>query len=89
MVKSLNTVNAVMVDPRSLADGDHTIFLAGDDADARAPGRRPARRSSAGTDILEFEALDAARGHGDVAAPVATADGPASAAPTSTSKWSS
>ena len=31
VVKSLNTMNAhLMVEPRSLADGDHTVFVAGD-----------------------------------------------------------
>jgi predicted dinucleotide-binding enzyme len=36
VVKSLNTVNsAVMVDPGQLADGDHTMFLCGDDDDAK------------------------------------------------------
>ena len=37
VVKSLNTVNAaVMVDPGSVGDGDTTVFVAGDDASARA-----------------------------------------------------
>jgi predicted dinucleotide-binding enzyme len=36
VVKSLNTVNAdVMVHPDQLAGGDHTIFVAGDDASAK------------------------------------------------------
>ncbi|MEU8004163.1 NAD(P)-binding domain-containing protein [Catellatospora sp. NPDC049111] len=36
VVKTLNTVNAdLMVDPRQLADGDHTVFVSGDDADAK------------------------------------------------------
>lgn len=36
VVKSLNTVTAsVMVDPASVGDGDTTMFVAGDDADAR------------------------------------------------------
>lgn len=36
VVKTLNTVNAsVMVDPRQLADGAHTIFVSGDDAGAK------------------------------------------------------
>lgn len=36
VVKSLNTVNAaVMVDPRSVGDGDTTVFVAGDDPAAR------------------------------------------------------
>ncbi|HET6652446.1 MAG TPA: NAD(P)-binding domain-containing protein [Nocardioides sp.] len=37
VVKSLNTMNnALMVHPESLADGDHTAFVAGDDDGAKA-----------------------------------------------------
>ena len=37
VVKTLNTVNAyVMVDPSSVAEGRHTIFVSGNDADAKA-----------------------------------------------------
>jgi predicted dinucleotide-binding enzyme len=37
VVKTLNTVTAsLMVDPRSLADGDHDLFVAGNDAEAKA-----------------------------------------------------
>ncbi len=37
VVKSLNTVNAaLMTQPRSLASGDHTIFVSGDDSQAKA-----------------------------------------------------
>jgi predicted dinucleotide-binding enzyme len=36
VVKALNTMNArLMVNPRRLADADHTAFIAGDDADAK------------------------------------------------------
>lgn len=36
VVKTLNTMNAdLMVRPRDLADGDHTVFISGDDADAK------------------------------------------------------
>jgi predicted dinucleotide-binding enzyme len=36
VVKALNTMNAhLMVNPRQLADADHTAFVAGDDADAK------------------------------------------------------
>ena len=36
VVKTLNTVNAyLMVDPRQLADGNHTMFVSGNDPDAR------------------------------------------------------
>ena len=62
VVKSLNTVNAsLMVDPRSLAEGDHTIFAAGDDAEARATVSG-LLRDLGWSDIVEFESLDAARG---------------------------
>jgi predicted dinucleotide-binding enzyme len=37
VVKTLNTMNAnLMVDPRQLADGDHDIFVSGNDAEAKA-----------------------------------------------------
>jgi 8-hydroxy-5-deazaflavin:NADPH oxidoreductase len=37
VVKALNTMNnAVMVRPRDLADGDHTVFVCGDSAEAKA-----------------------------------------------------
>jgi predicted dinucleotide-binding enzyme len=37
VVKTLNTINAfVMVNPRQLADGDHHVFVSGNDADAKA-----------------------------------------------------
>jgi len=36
VVKSLNTMNAsVMVDPRAVGGGDHTVFMSGDDAGAK------------------------------------------------------
>lgn len=36
VVKTLNTVNAyLMVDPQQLAGGDHTMFVSGNDVDAR------------------------------------------------------
>lgn len=37
VVKTLNTMNAgLMVDPGRLAGGDHTVFVSGDDAEAKA-----------------------------------------------------
>lgn len=37
VVKTLNTVTAhLMVNPAALADGDHHLFMSGDDADAKA-----------------------------------------------------
>jgi hypothetical protein len=36
VVKALNTMNALlMVNPRQLADGDHTVFVCGDDPEAK------------------------------------------------------
>jgi predicted dinucleotide-binding enzyme len=36
VVKTLNTMNAgLMVDPGKLAGGDHSVFLSGDDAEAK------------------------------------------------------
>lgn len=37
VVKTLNTMNCnVMVNPRAVANGDHTVFVSGNDADAKA-----------------------------------------------------
>ncbi|MGZ4597883.1 MAG: NADPH-dependent F420 reductase [Actinomycetes bacterium] len=61
VVKSLNTVNAaVMVDPGHLPE-ETTMFVAGDDAEARETVR--ALLGELGwVDIVEFPSLDAARG---------------------------
>ncbi len=62
IVKSLNTVNcALMVSPQHLADGDHTIFVAGDDAAARAHVHS-LLTDLGWTDVVEFPSLEAARG---------------------------
>jgi predicted dinucleotide-binding enzyme len=61
VVKSLNTVNgAVMVDPSRLAEPT-TIFLAGDDPEARALVRSVLAEFG-WIDIVEFDKLEAARG---------------------------
>ncbi|MFL6155625.1 MAG: NADPH-dependent F420 reductase, partial [Marmoricola sp.] len=61
VVKSLNTVNgAVMVDPGRLSE-ETTIFVAGDDADARGVVRSLLVELG-WVDVVEFESLDAARG---------------------------
>jgi 8-hydroxy-5-deazaflavin:NADPH oxidoreductase len=37
VVKTLNTMNcAVMVNPKQIADGNHTVFVSGNDADAKS-----------------------------------------------------
>ena len=62
IVKTLNTVTAfVMVDPRSLAGGDHTIFVSGDDADAKETAKE-LLRGFGWTDILDLGDLSTARG---------------------------
>lgn len=61
VVKSLNTVNcAVMVDPDRLGEST-TMFLAGDDAGARALVQELLGELG-WTDVIEFDALSAARG---------------------------
>ena len=62
VVKSLNTMAAtVMVHPRGLKDGDHTIFVAGNDRDAKAKVT-DLLRSFGWTDILDLGPLAASRG---------------------------
>jgi predicted dinucleotide-binding enzyme len=62
VVKALNTVTAgVMVDPGKVGDGDTTVFVASDDAEARAVA--VALLEQLGwRDIVEFDELSAARG---------------------------
>jgi hypothetical protein len=62
VVKSLNSVNAsVMVDPASLGDGDTTIFVAGDEAGARATVRGLLEELG-WRDVVELDGLSNARG---------------------------
>jgi hypothetical protein len=62
VVKALNTVNAgIMVDPAGLRDGDHTVFVSGDDATAKA--QVVALLESLGwTDIMDLGDITTARG---------------------------
>ncbi len=62
VVKTLNTVNAnVMIEPKALAGGDHTMFVCGNDADAKRAAI--ALLGAFGwTDILDLGDLSAARG---------------------------
>ncbi len=62
VVKSLNTVAAsVMVDPGSVGDGDSTMFVAGDDAAARA--QVAGLLAELGwRDVVELDGLHNARG---------------------------
>jgi 8-hydroxy-5-deazaflavin:NADPH oxidoreductase len=62
VVKSLKTMTAsVMVDPKSLAGGDHTVFVSGNDARAKATVSELLRELG-WTDILDLGDLTTARG---------------------------
>ena len=62
VVKSLNTVNAlVMVNPGQLKGADHTIFLSGNDADAKSRVTE-LLRSFGWKDIIDLGDITTARG---------------------------
>jgi 8-hydroxy-5-deazaflavin:NADPH oxidoreductase len=62
VVKSFNTVAAtIMVNPESLKGGDHTIFVAGNDKDAKATVS-DLLRSFGWKDIIDLGDVSAARG---------------------------
>jgi 8-hydroxy-5-deazaflavin:NADPH oxidoreductase len=62
VVKSLNTMNsALMLNPGRLAGGDHSVFVCGDDADAKATVTELLRQAG-WRDILDLGDLAAARG---------------------------
>jgi predicted dinucleotide-binding enzyme len=62
VVKTLNTMNAsVMVDPSRLGGGDHTVFLSGDDPDAKAVVAG-LLRSFGWSDIIDLGDITTARG---------------------------
>ena len=62
VVKTLNTIGApVMVDPKALGSGDHTVFVSGNDAAAK--GTVTALLKSFGwTDVLDLGDISSARG---------------------------
>jgi predicted dinucleotide-binding enzyme len=63
VVKSLNTMNMMlMVDPRSLADGDHTLFLSGDDPAAKAQAGRLLAEWFGWSDIFDLGNISTSRG---------------------------
>jgi predicted dinucleotide-binding enzyme len=62
VVKALNTMTAhLMVDPRRLADGDHTVFVSGNDAEAKKTVIE-LLRSFGHTDVIDLGDLSTARG---------------------------
>lgn len=62
VVKALNTMNAfLMVDPRQLADGDHSVFVSGDDAEAKQVVTG-LLESFGHTDVIDLGDITTARG---------------------------
>lgn len=62
VVKSLNTISApLMVNPKALKGGDHTIFMAGNDSGAKAKWAE-ILKSFGWTDILDLGDIQAAHG---------------------------
>ena len=62
VVKTLNTVNAnLMIDPKQLAGGDHTMFVSGNDPEAKQAATRLLGEFG-WTDILDLGGIATARG---------------------------
>jgi len=62
VVKTLNTMNAgVMVDPASVAGGDHSVFVSGNDADAKATVTG-LLKAFGHTDVIDLGDITTARG---------------------------
>ena len=85
MVKSLNTMNnALMVDPQRLGE-DTTVFVSGDDADAKATVTELLRAIGHG-DVIDLGGIETARGPEMYAAALDPDRRSRSAATTSTSR---
>ena len=62
VVKTLNTVNAsLMIAPKQLADGDHTMFVSGNDAGAKQVATRLLGEFG-WTDVIDLGDISTARG---------------------------
>jgi predicted dinucleotide-binding enzyme len=62
-VKALNTMNNyVMLHPQRLADGDHTVFVCGDDAGAKEQVTHLLVDGFGWRDVIDLGDLSAARG---------------------------
>jgi predicted dinucleotide-binding enzyme len=62
VVKALNTMNAnLMADPRQLAGGDHTVFVSGNDAEAKKTVTA-LLESFGHTDVIDLGDISTARG---------------------------
>jgi predicted dinucleotide-binding enzyme len=63
VVKTLSSTNAtVMVDPASVAGGDHTMFLSGNDAEAKAKVTDLLKNGFGWKDVVDLGDITAARG---------------------------
>ena len=63
VVKTLNTLTAaLMVDPRQLADGDHHIFVSGDDAAAKAQVTELLKSWFGWREVIDLGDITTARG---------------------------
>lgn len=63
VVKTLNTINVVrMVEPKQLAGGDHTMFVAGNDSDAKTTVTRYLKEWFGWEDVLDIGGISSARG---------------------------
>jgi predicted dinucleotide-binding enzyme len=63
VVKTLNTVNCnIMVDPKRVRGGDHTMFISGNDAGAKAQVKQLLTEGFGWTDILDLGDITTARG---------------------------
>jgi 8-hydroxy-5-deazaflavin:NADPH oxidoreductase len=63
VVKALNTTNALlMVNPGSLAGGDHSMFICGDDAEAKAKVTDLLKTGFGWKDVIDLGDITASRG---------------------------
>jgi predicted dinucleotide-binding enzyme len=63
VVKTLNTVSAgLMVDPRRLGNGDHVVFVSGNDAAAKAEVTKLLQAGFGWTDVVDLGDITTARG---------------------------
>lgn len=63
VVKTLNTTNAyIMVDPRQLADGDHSVFVSGNDPAAKAQVTGILKDWFGWRDVIDLGDITTARG---------------------------
>ena len=76
MVKTLNTVTAsLMVEARQLADGEHHMFLCGNDAEAKAQVGKILKDWFGWRNVLDLGDISQCARDGDVLAAVAALNG--------------